>query len=112
MVTEALKPYSSEGPRVWFVSNIDGTHIAKTLATLNPESSLFIIASKVRASAPACLPAFLRWAGSRGWGEWVLCRCPAHWTLPPALNELCSVAQVGTAALRPFLIWWPTQFTR
>lgn len=41
MVTEALKPYSSEGPRVWFVSNIDGTHIAKTLATLNPESSLY-----------------------------------------------------------------------
>jgi glucose-6-phosphate isomerase len=47
MVTEALKPYSSGGPRVWFVSNIDGTHIAKTLANLNPESSLFIIASKV-----------------------------------------------------------------
>uniref|UniRef100_A0A5F9CZL7 Glucose-6-phosphate isomerase n=1 Tax=Oryctolagus cuniculus TaxID=9986 RepID=A0A5F9CZL7_RABIT len=46
MVTEALKPYSSGGPRVWFVSNIDGTHIAKTLACLNPESSLFIIASK------------------------------------------------------------------
>nr|KAF6409962.1 glucose-6-phosphate isomerase [Rousettus aegyptiacus] len=46
MVTEALKPYSSGGPRVWFVSNIDGTHIAKTLANLNPESSLFIIASK------------------------------------------------------------------
>uniref|UniRef100_A0A2K6RXC6 Glucose-6-phosphate isomerase n=1 Tax=Rhinopithecus roxellana TaxID=61622 RepID=A0A2K6RXC6_RHIRO len=46
MVTEALKPYSSEGPRVWYVSNIDGTHIAKTLAQLNPESSLFIIASK------------------------------------------------------------------
>uniref|UniRef100_A0A2K5BY92 Glucose-6-phosphate isomerase n=1 Tax=Aotus nancymaae TaxID=37293 RepID=A0A2K5BY92_AOTNA len=46
MVTEALKPYSSGGPRVWYVSNIDGTHIAKTLAQLNPESSLFIIASK------------------------------------------------------------------
>nr|KAF6318487.1 glucose-6-phosphate isomerase [Pipistrellus kuhlii] len=46
MVTEALKPYASGGPRVWFVSNIDGTHIAKTLAHLNPESSLFIIASK------------------------------------------------------------------
>ncbi|PNJ10955.1 GPI isoform 12, partial [Pongo abelii] len=38
MVTEALKPYSSGGPRVWYVSNIDGTHIAKTLAQLNPES--------------------------------------------------------------------------
>nr|XP_033799332.1 glucose-6-phosphate isomerase [Geotrypetes seraphini] len=46
MVTEALKPYSKGGPRVWFVSNIDGTHVAKTLAELNPETTLFIIASK------------------------------------------------------------------
>ncbi|KAM4722479.1 glucose-6-phosphate isomerase [Rhinophrynus dorsalis] len=46
MVTESLKPYSKGGPRVWFVSNIDGTHIAKTLAELNPETTLFIIASK------------------------------------------------------------------
>uniref|UniRef100_A0AAQ4S1Y3 Glucose-6-phosphate isomerase n=1 Tax=Gasterosteus aculeatus aculeatus TaxID=481459 RepID=A0AAQ4S1Y3_GASAC len=34
------------GPRVWFVSNIDGTHIAKTLAQLNAETTLFIVASK------------------------------------------------------------------
>lgn len=47
MVTEALKPYSKAGPRVWFVSNIDGTHIAKTLDQLNAETTLFIIASKV-----------------------------------------------------------------
>ncbi|XP_013882229.1 glucose-6-phosphate isomerase a [Austrofundulus limnaeus] len=46
MVTEALKPYSADGPNVWFVSNIDGTHMAKTLARLNPETTLFIIASK------------------------------------------------------------------
>uniref|UniRef100_A0A8C6WGQ0 Glucose-6-phosphate isomerase n=1 Tax=Neogobius melanostomus TaxID=47308 RepID=A0A8C6WGQ0_9GOBI len=46
MVTEALKPYSKDGPRVWFVSNIDGTHITKTLAQLNAETTLFIIASK------------------------------------------------------------------
>ncbi|KAK7152316.1 hypothetical protein R3I94_008596 [Phoxinus phoxinus] len=46
MVTEALKPYSKGGPRVWFVSNIDGTHIAKTLAELNAETTLFIVASK------------------------------------------------------------------
>jgi hypothetical protein len=50
MVTEALKPYSKGGPRVWFVSNIDGTHIAKTLAQLNAETTLFIIASKVLGS--------------------------------------------------------------
>ncbi|XP_049429623.1 glucose-6-phosphate isomerase a [Epinephelus fuscoguttatus] len=46
MVTEALKPYSEGGPKVWFVSNIDGTHMAKTLAQLNAETTLFIIASK------------------------------------------------------------------
>uniref|UniRef100_A0A1A7XA11 Glucose-6-phosphate isomerase n=1 Tax=Iconisemion striatum TaxID=60296 RepID=A0A1A7XA11_9TELE len=46
MVTEALKPYSKDGPRVWFVSNIDGTHIAKTLAQLDAETTLFIVASK------------------------------------------------------------------
>lgn len=45
MVTEALKAYSI-GPRVHFVSNIDGTHIAETLKKLNPETTLFIIASK------------------------------------------------------------------
>ncbi|XP_046385154.1 glucose-6-phosphate isomerase [Ischnura elegans] len=45
MVTEALKPFAI-GPRVHFVSNIDGTHLAEVLKKLNPETSLFIIASK------------------------------------------------------------------
>lgn len=52
MVTEALKPYSKGGPNVWFVSNIDGTHMAKTLAQLNAETTLFIIASKVTTWIP------------------------------------------------------------
>lgn len=46
MVTEALKPFWKEGLRVFFVSNIDGTHIAETLKKLNPETTLFLIASK------------------------------------------------------------------
>ncbi|MCS6974150.1 MAG: glucose-6-phosphate isomerase [Cyclobacteriaceae bacterium] len=45
MVTEALKPYASR-IRSHFVSNVDGTHISETLRQLNPETSLFIIASK------------------------------------------------------------------
>jgi len=45
MATEALKPYQV-GPNVHFVSNIDGTHMAETLKKLNPETSLFIVASK------------------------------------------------------------------
>lgn len=48
MVTEALQPYGQKDLNVHFVSNIDGTHMAKTLAKLNPETSLFIIASKVQ----------------------------------------------------------------
>lgn len=45
MATEALKPYQ-KGPNAHFVSNIDGTHMAQTLKKLNPETTLFIIASK------------------------------------------------------------------
>jgi len=45
MVTEALKPFAI-GPKVHFVSNIDGTHMAETLKKLNQETTLFIIASK------------------------------------------------------------------
>ena len=45
MVTEALKPYA--GPlRAHFVSNVDGSHIADTLAGLNPHTTLFLVASK------------------------------------------------------------------
>lgn len=46
MVTEALKPYWKEGIRPYFVSNVDGTHIAETLKLVNPEETLFLIASK------------------------------------------------------------------
>src|SRR5438045_4110111 len=45
MVTEALKPYH-KNIKPHFVSNVDGTHIAETLKGLNPETTLFIIASK------------------------------------------------------------------
>ena len=47
MVTEALKPYGKKDLHVHFVSNIDGTHLAKTVATLDPETTLFVVASKV-----------------------------------------------------------------
>jgi len=46
MVTEALKPYKKPNITNHFVSNIDGTHMAETLKKVNPETSLFIIASK------------------------------------------------------------------
>ncbi len=46
MVYEALRYYALEGIRVEFVSNIDATHLVETLKGLDPEETLFIIASK------------------------------------------------------------------
>lgn len=46
MVTEALRPYWLEDMQAYFVSNVDGTHIAETLKKLKPERTLFLIASK------------------------------------------------------------------
>src|ERR1700712_2301458 len=45
MVTEALKSYKNH-LNLRFVSNVDGTHIVETLKGLNPETTLFLIASK------------------------------------------------------------------
>jgi glucose-6-phosphate isomerase len=45
MTTLALAPYH-DGPRLHYVSNVDGAHIADTLKALNPRTTLFLIASK------------------------------------------------------------------
>ena len=46
MATEALKPYGKDGPRVHFVSNIDGTDLQEVLNQVDVETVLFIVASK------------------------------------------------------------------
>lgn len=46
MVTEALKPYWKEDIQTYFVSNVDASHIAETLKKVNPEETLFLVASK------------------------------------------------------------------
>ena len=46
MVTLALTPYSKPDLHMHFVSNVDGTDIAETLKVINPETCLFLIASK------------------------------------------------------------------
>lgn len=45
MTCLALSPYH-DGPKLHFVSNIDGAHLADTLKGLNPATTLFIVASK------------------------------------------------------------------
>ncbi len=46
MVTEALKPYARADLALHFVSNVDGSHIAEALKRVDPETTLFLVASK------------------------------------------------------------------
>ncbi len=46
MVCDALKPYASPALNIHFVSNIDGAHLIRALEKCNPETTLFIVASK------------------------------------------------------------------
>lgn len=46
MICDALEPYAKEGMSAHFVSNVDGTDLSTTLEKLNPETTLFVIASK------------------------------------------------------------------
>jgi glucose-6-phosphate isomerase len=46
MVTEALRPYWKQDICAHFVSNVDGTHLCETLNKVNPETTLFTVASK------------------------------------------------------------------
>ena len=46
MLCDALKPYASPSLNVHFVSNIDGAHLMRALEKCNPETTLFIVASK------------------------------------------------------------------
>ncbi len=46
MVSECLRPYAKRGLAVHYVSNVDGAHISRTLQSLDPATTLFMIASK------------------------------------------------------------------
>ena len=63
MVTEALQPYARKDLRVHFVSNVDGTHITETLNRLNPQTTLFMIASKTFTTQETMTNAF----SARNW---------------------------------------------
>ena len=63
MATAALKPYRDGGPRVHFVSNVDGAHLTDTLADLEAERTLFLIASKTFTTSETMTNA----ASARAW---------------------------------------------
>jgi glucose-6-phosphate isomerase len=63
MVTECLRPYARKDLSAHFVSNVDATHIAETLQYLNPETTLFLIASKTFTTQETMTNAF----SARNW---------------------------------------------
>lgn len=72
MVVEALKPYWIKGRRCFYVSNVDGQHLADTFSQLDPETTLFIVASKTfttqetMTNARSALDWFLAKTGGEG----------------------------------------------
>lgn len=100
MATLALAPYH-DGPRTHYVSNVDGAHIADTLALLDPETTLFIIASKTFTTVETMTNA----ATARRWiaehlGEAAV---GAHFTA--VSTALDKVAAFGIDAPRVFGFW-------
>ncbi len=63
MVCEALRPYGKKGMSAHFISNVDGTQIAELLKGIDPETTLFIIASKTFTTQETLTNAFTarRW---------------------------------------------------
>jgi glucose-6-phosphate isomerase len=71
MVATALRPYWGTGPRAHFVSNVDGAHLAATLAGLDPTTTLFIVSSKTFTTQETL-------ANARAAREWMLTQLAPH----------------------------------
>ena len=102
MVTEALKPYWVEGIQTFFVSNVDGTHIAETLKRVNAEETLFLIASKTFTTLETMTNAHTA-------RDWFLTQAkeaahiPLHF-VALSTNE-AAVVKFGIAAENMFIFW-------
>ena len=102
MVTQALTPYAHEGPRMHFVSNVDGAHLSETLRGLHPATTLFIIASKTFTTEETMMNA-------RSAREWFLTRGGAEAAIKQhfvavSTNER-EVRQFGIDPANMFVFW-------
>ena len=100
MTTLALAPYH-DGPRVHFVSNVDGAHIADTLKVLDPATTLVLIASKTFTTIETMTNA----ATARAWiaGKLGEAAVPKHFAaISTALDK---VAAFGIPIERAFGFW-------
>ena len=97
-----MTPYTHDGPRTHFVSNVDGAHLADTLRTLHPATTLFTIASKTFTTQETM-------TNARSAREWFLARAKdeaaiAKHFVAISTNE-AEVRKFGIAPENMFVFW-------
>lgn len=100
MVTRALAPYH-DGPRVHFVSNVDGAHLHDTLEDLDPATTLFIIASKTFTTQETMTNA----GSARAWIAAAVGEAKAGNHFAAVSTALERVTAFGIAPSRMFEFW-------
>jgi glucose-6-phosphate isomerase len=100
MAVGALAPYC-DGPRLHFVSNVDGAHLADTLKGLDPHRTLVLIASKTFTTQETMANA----VAARGWAEAVLGPADAGRHFAAISTAKAKVEAFGIAADRMFGFW-------
>ena len=100
MATLALAPFH-DGPAAHFVSNIDGAHIADTLKRLDPETTLFIVASKTFTTVETMTNA----QTARRWLAGALGEAAVEGHFCAVSTALNKVADFGIRADRIFGFW-------
>jgi glucose-6-phosphate isomerase len=101
MAVQALTPYRGNGPKVHFVSNVDGAHLADTLAGLDAERTLFLIASKTFTTSETMTNA----ASARQWLAYRLGEEAVGDHFAAISTNLEKVAEFGIRADRVFGFW-------
>ena len=101
MATAALTPYRDGGPNVHFVSNVDGAHLADTLAGLDAERTLFVIASKTFTTSETMTNA----ASARAWLAYRLGEEAVATHFAAVSSNLQKVAEFGIKPERVFGFW-------
>jgi glucose-6-phosphate isomerase len=101
MAAAALIPYRGDGPKLHFVSNVDGAHLADTLAGLEAERTLFLVASKTFTTSETMTNA----GSARSWLAYRLGEeaVPGHFAA--ISTNLGKVAEFGIRSDRVFGFW-------
>jgi glucose-6-phosphate isomerase len=104
MATEALRPYWQVGLRAHFVSNVDGTHLVETVKDLDPETTLFIIASKTFTTQETLMNA----RSARAWLTGRLksdAAVPKHFVAVSTASAEVAKFGIDTTNMFPFWDW-------